>query len=243
MSRRLRRVDAMRPVPSPRSGAVLAAIGRRMPASMRRNAADTVLGTKAIAATLGAAGGLLMSSGTRAAFSAAILAAGGWRWPELRAARRSEARRRRVLDALPDVLDLLAACVRAGSSVERALVIAAGREHGPLGDAMRAAVGALEHGIAKDEAYRILRDRAGVPEVGAVVAALRRAERLGTSLAGTLDALSADMRDRRRARAEERARAAPVRMLFPVVVCFLPAFVILTIAPVLIVAVRGFRGT
>ena len=70
---------------------------------------------------------------------------------------------------------------------------------------------------------------------------LRRAEILGLPVAVTLADLAREMRERRRASAEEEARGAPVKVLFPIVVCFLPAFMLLTIAPVVIVALRGFR--
>jgi tight adherence protein C len=195
---------------------------------------------------LSGVGGLLGglgAHGSRAVFMSAVLAFGGWRWPELRDARRAETRRRQAREAIPDTLDLLAACVRSGSSVTRAFAIAAEREPGPLGDAMRDTVSALEHGVPKAEAYRILCRRADVAELRVVASSLQRVERLGIPLADTLDALATEMRERRRSLAEERARSAPVRMLFPVILCFLPAFVLLTIAPVLIVAVRGFRGT
>lgn len=203
---------------------------------------DAVAGRKAILAVAGGAIGAF-AGGHRWAVAAGILAAGGWRWPEFRQARAEESRRREVLRALPDALDMLAACVRAGTSVRSAFALAAEREHNALGDAMRDTVAALDHGLPRDEAYALLCRRGGASELRTVVNALRRAERLGTSVSSTLVVLAQDMRERRRSHAEEQARGAPVRMLFPVIVCFLPAFVLLTIVPVLLVAIRGFRGT
>jgi hypothetical protein len=57
-----------------------------------------------------------------------------------------------------------------------------------------------------------------------------------------LVAQAREMRSRRRIAAEEAARTAPVKMLFPLVVCFLPAFVILTVAPVVLSALRSFKA-
>jgi tight adherence protein C len=248
LGRRLRALAGR--TPSRRGRSPASAIGRRLPASVRDRVANRVLGTpedpdafagrKSIAAITGAAFGAV-AGGHRWVVAAGILGAGGWRWPEFRLVRREEAHRRAVLRALPDTLDVLAACVRAGASVGGAFSLASQRENGPLGDAMRAAVGALDHGLRKEEAYALLCERARTPEVRSVVNALRRAERLGTSVASTLVVLAQDMRERRRAAAEEEVRGAPVRMLFPVIVCFLPAFVLLTIVPVLLVAIRGFR--
>jgi len=228
------------------------AIGRRLPRSVRARVAerwhrtgqdpDAVAGRKVIGALAGASAGAA-AGGHRWLIAAAILTVGGWRWPDLALARREEAHRRAVLRALPDTLDVVAACVRAGASVGRAFSLAAEPEVSPLGGAMRETVAALDHGIPRDEAYEILCRRARAPEVRTIVNALRRSERLGTSVSSTLVVLAHDMRERRRAAAEEEARGAPVRMLFPVIVCFLPAFVLLTIVPVVVVAIRGFRFT
>jgi tight adherence protein C len=68
---------------------------------------------------------------------------------------------------------------------------------------------------------------------------LVRTERLGSSLADEMSRLAADVRESRRARATERARAAPVKMLFPLVFLILPAFLLLTVVPVLLTTVRS----
>ena len=81
-----------------------------------------------------------------------------------------------------------------------------------------------------------------VPELGAVppkmLAQVIRAERFGSSLADTLVAHARELRSRARAAAEAEARTAPVKLIFPLVFCFLPAFVLLTIAPIAISAIR-----
>ncbi len=193
-------------------------------------------------AAIGAGSAPLLANGARAAGAAAVLGVAGWRWPDVRDARRADARRRLVVAALPDALDLMSACVRAGSSVAHAFALAAERDDGPLGDAMRETVDALEHGLSRDRAYAILCRSADASEVRMVAATLLRAERLGTSIAVTLTELATEMREQRRATAEEQARGTPVRILFPIVVCFLPAFGLLTVAPVVLVALRSFRA-
>ena len=113
---------------------------------------------------------------------------------------------------------------------------------GPLGVALRETVRALDAGMQRSAAYGVLTDRAPVPEVRSLVRALERAERYGTSVAVTLVAQARELRAKRRAAVEEAARAAPVKMLFPLVVCFLPAFILLTVAPVVLTALKGFRA-
>jgi tight adherence protein C len=74
-----------------------------------------------------------------------------------------------------------------------------------------------------------------------LTAALQGAERYGAPLGDALERIAADVRRQRRQRAEEAARTLPVRLIFPLVLCTLPALVLLTIAPVVAGAVRSLR--
>lgn len=178
-----------------------------------------------------------------ATFAAApLFVAAGWRAPDLPLARRARERDEEIRAALPDALDLLAACALAGMSLDRALRTVAPDVAGPLGDALRDMLRALDVGMRRSTAYHLLVEHAPVPEVRSLVRALERAERYGTSVAAALVAQAREMRSRRRIAAEEAARTAPVKMLFPLVVCFLPAFVILTVAPVVLSALRSFKA-
>ena len=77
------------------------------------------------------------------------------------------------------------------------------------------------------------------PSYAPIVDALVTSERHGTPLALVLDHLAQEARLRRRADAESRARTLPVRMSFPLVVCVLPAFVLVAIAPALMAALSS----
>jgi tight adherence protein C len=68
---------------------------------------------------------------------------------------------------------------------------------------------------------------------------LARAESLGSSLSTAISELATEVRDARRSAATERARKAPVKMLFPLVFLVLPAFLLLTVVPILISALRS----
>lgn len=230
----------------------LASIGRRVPLPARSRAALTVAvgdegvaelaGRKVVFSAAGVALALLLTRPPAAFAALPLFVAAGWRAPELRLARRARERDLEIRAALPDALDLLAACALAGMSLDRALRTVAPDVSGPLGDAMRDALRALDVGMRRSTAYHLLADRAPVSEVRSLVRALERAERHGTSVATTLVAQAREMRVRRRIAAEEAAHTAPVKMLFPLVVCFLPAFVILTVAPVVLSALRSFKA-
>jgi len=153
-------------------------------------------------------------------------------------ARSLEVRRRARLgrDA-PDLVELFRLAVGAGLTVGQAVAAVAVRAPSswaaPLGDVVaRVAVGqrladAIEELGAVDESGRPLS------------AALVAAERYGVPVGVTLDRLAHDARQQRRRRAEEVARRLPVQMLFPLVLCVLPAFALLTVVPLVVTAVGG----
>jgi tight adherence protein C len=219
-----------------------ALLGKLAPARLRASTGDELAGRKLAFACLGALAGLVLTKGFAPIAASPLFAAAGWRFPDLRIARRDKERDELIRAALPDALDLLAACALAGMNLDRALRTVAPDVDGPLGVALRDTVRALDVGMRRSAAYGVLVDRAPLPEIRSLVRALERAERYGTSVAVTLLAQAREMRSRRRAAIETAARAAEVKMLFPLVVCFLPAFVILTVAPVVLTALRSFHA-
>jgi tight adherence protein C len=74
-----------------------------------------------------------------------------------------------------------------------------------------------------------------------LVRALTSSERYGVPLRDALDRLAVEVRLDRRRRAEEAARRVPVKLLFPLVLCVLPAFALLTVVPLLVGAFRSLR--
>jgi pilus assembly protein TadC len=90
------------------------------------------------------------------------------------------------------------------------------------------------------DALDALDDLPGTP-LAPVVRALRDGERDGTPLVPALDEVAATLRDERRRRAAASARRAPIVLLFPLVLCVLPAFVLLTVVPLLVTATASLR--
>jgi len=148
-------------------------------------------------------------------------------------------RRRAAVDAeIPQLLDLLAAGSSAGLAAPLALRRAADGLVGPLADEVRATVRAVDLGARWRDELEGLAERLDLPDLQRAVAALTRTESLGSSLAQATSELAASVRQARRAATTERARTAPVKMLFPLVFLVLPAFLLLTVVPVLLTTVR-----
>ena len=163
--------------------------------------------------------------------------------PVRRTRRRVSARaRRRALDGeIPQLLDLLAAGSAAGLSAVTGFRRAVSALRGPLGDELRGALRSVELGARWRSELADLAERLDLSDLRRVVTVLGRSETLGTSLVDATRDLAADVRSARRAAVSERARAAPVKMLFPLVFLILPAFLLLTVVPVLLTTVRSIR--
>ena len=141
---------------------------------------------------------------------------------------------------LPDVVDLFVLAVGAGLTVPLAVAAVARRAEGALGAELRHAVDEVAVGRRLADALDDLPVRAG-ESVRPLVAALVASERYGAPLSAGLERLADEVSRGRRRRAEEAARRVPVKLLFPLVGCRLPAFALLTVAPLIAGAVRSLR--
>ena len=158
-----------------------------------------------------------------------------------RAGHRTERRRALQIEReVPQLLDLLAAGSTAGLSAELSLRRAAEVLHGPLGEDLRAISSMADLGARWRDELTAYAAR-GSPDLRRAVAVLERTESLGSSLAGATRELAATVRHARRTATLEKARTAPVKMLFPLVFLILPAFLLLTVVPVLLTTVRSIR--
>ena len=127
-------------------------------------------------------------------------------------------------------------------TVRRGRTAAVGdRPAGPLGSELRASLDAVHLGARWRTELVAVTERLALPDLRRAMAVLTRTETLGTSLTDATKDLAADVRSSRRASVAERARAAPVKMLFPLVFLILPAFLLLTVVPVLLTTVRSIR--
>ena len=147
--------------------------------------------------------------------------------------------RRRTVDrrlaarsaAAPAVLDLLGAALRAGLNPHKAVLRVAERAPDVLNTDLGLAAAVLRLGGTPAAALREAADRSGLDELRAAAAALEAAERWGAPPAEALAARAEALRTRARLQAEAAAGQAAVRLAFPLVLCFLPAFILLTVVP------------
>jgi tight adherence protein C len=156
------------------------------------------------------------------------------------ASRRADARRLAVRsEAAPAVLDLLGAALLAGLNPHMAVLRIAERAPEALQDDLGLAAAVLRLGGTPAAALRAAADRSALDELRAAAAALEAAERWGAPPAEALAARAEALRARTRLHAEAEAGRAAVRLVFPLVLCFLPAFVLLVVVPTVAGALRA----
>ena len=169
----------------------------------------------AIHPVLGAAAGLLI-----------------WITPHRRRAQLRRRKQAEIIEELPEAIDLLRLAISSGLNVHLAVAAAAERLDGPVGLGLSGAVQQTRTGMRLGDALEPLPESVGEP-LRPLIRVLIDGDRYGTELEPALEQLAADSRLQRRRRAEEQARRLPLRLLLPLVACILPAFILLTLAPVL----------
>ena len=151
----------------------------------------------------------------------------------VRAARRS--RIEAIEQDLAPALELLATLAEAGLSFDSAITRIRESETGerPLSREFAIYQRDVLGGIARMESLRRMAQRVDLTSISIFISALIQSEQVGASLAETLRTQADDLRDRRKLRALLLAQALPVKLVFPLMICFLPGIFFPTLGPVL----------
>ncbi len=155
----------------------------------------------------------------------------GYTLPGIWLGSKISARQKEVIKALPDALDLLTICVEAGLGFDAAMSKVAEKWENELSLAFSHAVQEMQLGKLRREALRNMANSMDVPDMTTFVAAIIQADTLGVSMAKVMRIQSDTMRMKRRQRAEEKARQAPVKMMIPLVFFIFPTILIMLLGP------------
>ena len=170
-----------------------------------------------------------------------LLAAMGYYLPNVILARLIAYRQRELFEVFPDALDLMRVCVEAGLGLDAAIARVGDElrlQSTALYEEMHLVSLELRAGASRERALRNLSLRMGLEDVDALVAMLVQADRFGTSISESLRVHSDGLRVKRRQLAEETAAKVPVKMLFPLIFCILPAMFVVLLGPAVISAMR-----
>jgi tight adherence protein C len=158
---------------------------------------------------------------------------------------KSRARQRQgaIVKSLADAFDLITTCVEAGLGLDAALARVAEKVPGPFAQELQRALRDIALGKSRRDALKELGDRTAVPDLLQFTNAVVQAEAMGSSIGTVLRVQSDQLRVRRRQRAEEQAYKAPIKMLFPLVLCIFPTLFIVILGPAIITIVQDFPGS
>ncbi len=173
----------------------------------------------------------IIDSNSMRLISLGVLAVVGFFGPEAILNRRIDERRHAIEVQLPDVIDLLVISVEAGLGFEAAMGRVVQNVPGELSREFARALQETRVGVSRHEALRNMSKRTDVDDLNSFILALNQADQFGVSIARMLRVQADEMRVRRRQRAQERAFAAPVKMVFPLVFFIFPAIFVVIIGP------------
>jgi tight adherence protein C len=173
------------------------------------------------------------------AFAAALV---GSLIPRMWLRQRIQKRREEVLYAMPDALDMLTIAVSAGLGFDGALLKLSQKWDNVLAREFGHVVREMQVGVPRVQALRDMAERIDVKEFSNFVAVIVQADQLGLSIASVLQTQAAQMRILRRQRAEELARQAPIKMLFPLIFLIFPAMFAVILGPAVPTLIDLFGG-
>lgn len=158
--------------------------------------------------------------------------------PDYIVSKRASGRQAVIERELADSLDQITMSVEAGLGFEGAIERVAQTGSGPLNEEFRRMLLEMQLGASRTEALRHMADRSTVPDLKSFVFAIVQSEGYGLPIAQVLRVQAAELRDKRRQRAEERALKIPVLLIFPLAFGIFPALFIVLLGPA---AIRIFR--
>jgi tight adherence protein C len=155
----------------------------------------------------------------------------GWFGPPSLLSARASRRREKIQQELPDTMDLLTISVEAGLGFDAAVGQCITNIKGTLADELSRVMQEMQLGVARSQAFRNLDTRTDVEELKSFVLAMIQADQFGISVSRVLRAQAAQLRVRRRQRAEEKAMKLPVKLIFPLILCVMPSLFVVVIGP------------
>jgi tight adherence protein C len=148
--------------------------------------------------------------------------------------KRLEKRKTEIIEGFPDALDLMLVCVEAGQSLDQS-IIRVGKEsragYPALAEEFDMVAQEVKAGKERISVLKDMAERVGVPDVASFVTTLIQSSTFGTSIADALRVYSADMRDKRIMRAEEKANMLPTKLTLGTMLFTVPPLLVILIGP------------
>jgi tight adherence protein C len=158
----------------------------------------------------------------------------GYYLPRYWVNKRVKQRQTEIVQGFPDALDLMLVCVEAGQSLDQS-IIRVGKEsragYPALADEFDLVAQEVKAGKERISVLKDMAERVGIPDVASFVTTIIQSATFGTSIADALRVYSADMRDKRIMRAEEKANMLPTKLTLGTMLFTVPPLLVILIGP------------
>ena len=166
----------------------------------------------------------------------------GFFLPDIFLINRVEKRKQAIADKLPEAIDLLSMCVSSGLAFSNALSKVSEMQKGPVSEEFLRVNTQVRIGQARSEALIEMAERTGSKPMLRFVNAVVQVDRYGIPISGALRTQALEMRAERRSLAREKGQKVPIKILGPIMLCFLPCVVIIVLAPAVIGIISGLSN-
>ncbi|WP_411721275.1 type II secretion system F family protein [Mycetocola sp.] len=160
--------------------------------------------------------------------------------PDLLLHSKGQKRQEDIQNSLADTLDQMTIAVEAGLGFEAAMAQAATNGKGALAEEFIRTLQDMSIGRARKDAYLAFGERTSSTDLRRFTRSVVQADTYGIAIASVLRIQAAEMRLRRRQRAEEKAMKIPVKVLFPLIFCILPVLFIVLLTPAVLRIIAAF---
>ena len=165
----------------------------------------------------------------------------GWFVPDILVVNDSQKREQDMDKNRPDAIDMLTLCVESGRSFEGAAARVSTGLDGPVSEELGALLGEMRLGKSRNEVLGELVERTKSPGLRQFGTALLQVDRMGVPVASVLAEQARDMRQKRKDKARENAQKVTVKILMPLMLCFLPAVFVVVIGPAVVGMMSGLQ--
>lgn len=186
---------------------------------------------------------LLLNGGSPSYFLLLIVSIPfGFFLPDILLFNRVEKRKELISETLPDAIDLLSMCVSSGLAFSNALTKVSEMQKGPVSEEFIRVNTQVQIGQARSEALLEMAERTGSKPMLRFVNSVVQVDRYGIPISRALREQAIEMRTERRSLAREKGQKVPIKILGPIMICFLPCVVIIVLAPAIIGIISGLSG-
>ena len=185
--------------------------------------------------------GLIYFANSGGYFKAILAGIFGFFLPDILLTNSIQKRSELIESALPDAVEMLTMCVEAGLTFQQSLGKVSKNQNTVISNEFARVMSEIQIGESRSDALEGMAERLNHPDVKKFVSAMHQVDRLGIPVSTVLKEQVKELRGKARDRAREQAQKVPVKILGPVMACFLPSVLIIVLGPVILQTITSLN--